>query len=246
MIHYPRLAIRSGFLFALAAFMPGAAQAEFIGNLITVEAVNADGRGVWQIPVPPNTGTVDYTHPVPVELRDEQNMLIGTIDDVMVDLDGDPVASIGFVATAGAFPTTFSVSSAVVSFPAILNPSANAQATVTLTDSSTNGASLTPVAPNTGVFLPTYNGSTLFFPLVGPQTISMGGTVTASEDTGNQLILGSVSSIQARFNFTLSPMDVANGFGRFEVVPEPGTIALAAMAAVVGAVAIARRRRNAR
>ncbi len=244
MIHQPRILI-CGVIFALAAaaLRPGAARAEFIGNLITVEAVNSDGRGVWQIPVPPNSpDMVDYTHPVPVELRDAENMLIGTIDDVMVHLDGDPVASVSFVATAGAFPTTFSVSSAVVSFPAILNPSANAQATVTLTDTSTNGASLTPVAPNTGVFLPTYNGSTLFFPLVGPQTISMGGMVTASEDTGNQTILGSVSSIQARFNFTLSAMDVANGFGRFEVVPEPGTIALAAVAAAVGALALRRRR----
>jgi hypothetical protein len=96
------------------------------------------------------------------------------------------------------------------------------------------------------MFLPTYNGSSLFFPLVGPETISMGGTVTASEDTGSQVILGPVSSIQARFNFTLSPMDVANGFGRFEVVPEPGTIALAAMAAVIGAAAIVRRRRTAK
>jgi hypothetical protein len=37
-------------------------------------------------------------------------------------------------------------------------------------------------------------------------------------------------------------MDVANGFGRFEVVPEPGTIALAAVAALAGAVALWRRR----
>jgi hypothetical protein len=47
---------------------------------------------------------------------------------------------------------------------------------------------------------------------------------------------------QARFNFTLSAMDVANGFGRFEVVPEPGTLALAAVAAFAGAAAIWRRR----
>jgi hypothetical protein len=132
-----------------------------------------------------------------------------------------------------------------VSFPSILNPLANAQANVTLTDSATNGATLTPVAPNTGVFLPTYNSSTLFFPLVGPQTISMGGNVTASEDTGSQVIAGSVSSIQARFNFTLSPMDVANGFGRFEVIPEPGTIALVAVASVLGAASFFRRRRMA-
>jgi hypothetical protein len=89
--------------------------------------------------------------------------------------------------------------------------------------------------------MPTYNGSTLFFPLVGPQTISSGGSVTASEGTGDQPIAGSVSSIQARFQFTLSPTDVANGSGRFEVVPEPSTVGLVGVAALVVAAGLRRR-----
>jgi hypothetical protein len=226
-----------------SAFTAGTATADFVGATITVEATNSDGRGTFTVNLPANpTDPYTYNNPNVVELRDSENMLIGSIDDIQVHLEGDPVASISFVATAGAFPTTFSINSAVVSFPPILNPIGNAISTVTLTDTSTNGASITPVAPNTGLFLPTYNGSTLFFPLVGPQTISSGGAVTANEGTGNQVIAGSVSSIQARFNFTLSAMDSASGVGRFEVVPEPSTIILAGAAAIIGAVSMWRRR----
>jgi hypothetical protein len=221
----------------------GTATADFIGATITVEATNTDGRGTFTVNLPANApDPYTYNNPNVVELRDSENMLIGSIDDIQVHLEGDPVASISFIATAGSFPTTFSINSAVVSFPPILNPIGNATATVTLTDTSTNGASLTPVAPNTGVFLPTYNGSTLFFPFVGAQNISSGGAVTANESTGDQIIAGSVSSIQARFNFTLSAMDTATGFGRFEVVPEPSTIILAGAAVVVSAVSMWRRR----
>jgi len=226
-----------------AAFTARTVQAEFIGATIMVEATNADGRGTFTVNLPPNPpDPYIYTNPNPVELRDQENMLIGIIDDIAVRLEGDPVVTVSFVATAGSFPTTFSINSAVVSFPPIVNPIGNATATVTLTDTSTNGASFTPVAPNTGAFLPIYNGSTVFFPLIGPQSISSGGAVTATESTGDQPIAGAVSSIQARFNFTLSAMDVASGSGRFEVVPEPSTIFLLGAAAVVG-VAAARRRR---
>ncbi len=225
----------------VAVIAPVAARADFIGNLITIEAVNTDGRGIWQIAVPPNSpDMVDYAQSEPIELRDAEQTLIGSIDDLMVHLDGDPVASVSFVATAGSSTTTFSISSAVVSFPAITNPSASATAEVTLTDSSTNGALLSPVGANTGVFLPTYNGSTLYTQLIGTTSISSGGSVTASGSLGDP-IAGAVSSIQARFNFTLSPLDVANGTGRFEVIPEPATLSLLGVMAMVIGVAFGRR-----
>jgi hypothetical protein len=147
---------RSGILASVAALAilataPDVAHADFLGNLITVEAVNADGRGTWQVAVPPNPpDMITYTNPDTVELRDAEQMLIGTIDDVTVHLEGDPVVSLSFVATAGSFPTTFTVSSAVVSLPAISNPTGNASASVTLTDSAANGASATPVSPKYG------------------------------------------------------------------------------------------------
>jgi hypothetical protein len=226
---------------ALAGF-PTIATAGFLGNLITIEATNATGRGTWQFPVPANPpDTINYAHPDVVVLRDQNQAIIGTVDDIAVNLDGDPVASISFVATAGASPTTFSVSSAVVTFPAITNPAASATAEVTLTDTSTNGASLTPVSPNTGVFLPTYNGSTIYTQLIGTTTISSGGSITAN-GAFNDPIAGAVSSIQARFNFTLSAADVASGTGRFEVIPEPTTLVLLAAGAACAAAAGLRRR----
>ena len=97
-----------------------AARADFTGNLITIEAVNEDGRGTWQAALPANPpDTIDWSNPDPIFLRDAEQQLIATIDDLMVHLEGDPVASLSFVATAGSFATTFTISSAVVSFPGI-------------------------------------------------------------------------------------------------------------------------------
>jgi hypothetical protein len=225
----------------IVGFGANAARADFSEQLITIEAVNADGRGTWQLARPQNPpDRIDYSHPDPILLLDAEQQLIGTIDDLMLHLDGDPLVNISFVATAGASTTTFTINSAVVSFPALINPTGNASAEVTLTDSSANGASMQPVSPNTGMFIPLYNGSTSFTQLLGGLSISSGGSVQTG-GTGNQTIPGSVSSIQARYQFTLSATDVANGTGQFEVIPEPSTVLLS-LCGLVGGVLVWRRR----
>lgn len=228
----------------VVALLGSPAMADFMGNVITVQATSEDGTAVWQAAFPPDPPDDQFTYrnSGPILLRDTSNeRLIGSISDIEVTLDGDPMVNIAFSATAGSFGTTFTINSATVNFPALTNPQAIASANVTLTDTGTNGASMNLVGANQGVFLPLYNGGTLFFPLIGAQNVTSGGSVTVAESTGLQTISGSVNSILARFQFTLSALDNVTGTGNFTVIPEPGTIVLLSIGGVIAALAYRRR-----
>jgi len=203
---------------------PTISRAGFIGNLLTIEAAADGDVDTLEIALPPGKGKLHWKIEKKHEFRGKgQGKHLGFLDDMEVDLDGDPAVNLAFVATAGNSGTTFTITSAVVSFPALVNPFAVASAEVTLTDSSTDGAALTPISPRVGMFVALYNfGATDFAQLLGPQSLSSGGTLTASEGTGIQTIAGSVSDIQALFRFYLSANDSVTGHGHFEVaIPEP-------------------------
>jgi hypothetical protein len=155
--------------------------------------------------------------------------VIGSIDEMTVELDGDPVASISFTATAGSSDTTFSLSSATVGFPTLTNPPASSDAELTLTDIGSDGVSVSVVSPNSGLFKSVYNGSSAFSELLGNISISGGSTTIMGDSSGT--IAGPVSSIQAVWTFKLSANDQVSGAGTFEVViPEPSTLLLASFA----------------
>jgi hypothetical protein len=174
-------------------------------------------------------------------------LALGTINSFGLTYIADPSVSILFVATAGGFDTTFTITSAVVSFPALTDPIGLASAEVTLTDTGQNGATLTPVAPSIGVFTALYNFGSTFVELVGAQSLAGGGMLTASESFGPSQIAGPVTSIQGYFHFTLSANDGAAGNGTFSVargttIPAPGAILLGTIGA--GLVTWLRRRRT--
>jgi hypothetical protein len=164
------------------------------------------------------------------DLETDDGTVIGTIDEMTVELDGDPVASISFTATAGSADTTFSLSSATVGFPTLTNPAASADAELTLTDIGSDGVSVSVVSPpNSGLFKSVYNGSSAFAELLGNISISGGSTTVMGDSSG--AIAGSVDSIQAVWTFKLSANDQVSGIGAFVVVPEPSTLLLACFAA---------------
>jgi hypothetical protein len=215
-----------------------AVRAAFIGDLITVVATNEQGSAEARVPMPlshlpPQAKVPEHVRWMLAErfdLETEDGTVIGTIDDLTVELDGDPVASISFTATAGSSDTTFSLSSATVGFPALTNPPASADAELTLTDVGSDGVSVSVVSPpNSGLFKSVYNGSSAFSELLGNISISGGSTTIMGDSSGT--IAGSVSSIQAVWTFKLSANDQVSGAGTFEVViPEPSTLLLASFA----------------
>jgi len=157
------------------------------------------------------------------ELRDGP-VVLGWVDTLGILLEGDPVASINFNVTAGGSDVTVTVSSATVSFSALNNPAASAEAEITLTDNGGAAATIDPISGNSGLFRAIYNGTQEYASLLGSSSIG-GGGVTFSEDTSGP-IAGSVSSIQAQFAFQLSAGDSASGTGTFTVVPEPTSAGL--------------------
>jgi hypothetical protein len=162
------------------------------------------------------------------DLEADDGTLIATVDELTVELIGDPVASISFTATAGSADTTFSLSSAVNAFPTLTNPPASSSAELTITDIGSDGVSVSVVSPNNGLFKALYNGSSVFTEQLGNTSIS-GGSTTVMEDLSST-IAGSVSSIQAVWTFELSANDQASGIGTFVVVPEPSTLLLVSFA----------------
>jgi hypothetical protein len=228
-----------------------AVHAEFLGNLLSITASSDAGTAETNIPLPdplPNgqsPGYLQLSSPELFELRTDQGELIGTVGDLQIALDGDPLANISFTATAGGSDTTFSLSSAIVSFAAMTNPHAMASAEMTLTDNDGSGASIDVVSPNAGLFQAVYNGSATYAELLGSASFTGGASASTAEDTSG-VIGASVSSIQGVWQFTLSAGDGTRGRGEFQVVPEPSSLLLVACAVGVGTVFFLRNRKRAR
>lgn len=177
----------------------------------------------------------------PVELRDGQDNLIGTIEDLDITIDPDPLVIMNFAVLAGNFPANFNITSALVNFPALVNPTAFASAGFSATDGSTpgNGVSVDLISPNTGLFTAEYNGGTEFAALLAGQSTAVPTTISSSSDTGFPpgVLNATVSSIQSHFDFRLSANDRLAGNGRFEVlIPEPSSL----MILIVGLLASCR------
>jgi hypothetical protein len=171
----------------------------------------------------------------------------GAITYLRIFTKSDPEVGIEFGVRAGSSTTTYSISSGVLTFAAMVNPTAYASAGITLTDRITaSGATITGLLPVSGggkTHQALYNGSTVFANLVNGFTIPS-GTVTHSEENGNEFsmitINDTLTSIESKFNFTLSARDSASGTSTFVVVPEPATIALLGL----GSLTLLRRKRG--
>lgn len=226
------LLIRLLLLIAACCFPLAGAQADFVGSdLVMVTMSDTQGRSASAgIPNP----YVNLPDQVPDHVEEMINErfaiqdgddVLGWVDWLAADLDGDPVASIGFNVTAGGSNVTVGVSSATVAFSPLNNPPASAEAEVTLTDNGNDGAAIDVVGGETGLFKAIYNNSQEYVSLLGSSSV-MGGEVDIFQEDANGPIAGSVSSIQAQFNFELSAGDSARGTGRFVVVPEPSTVVM--------------------
>ena len=186
-------------------------------DVVTVRATAGDAAGElsWIIPDEPDLYEASFE---PATIFDATGSPIATLDSFSVGYKVDPLVSISFTATAGSSDTTFLISSALLTFPTLVDPQGHADASITLTDTRKDGATLTGELSG-DVFQGRYNAGTVFAGLLGDTSVA-GGSATVSEAI-DQIISESVSSIQCQFGFTLSAHDQVSGVGQFEVVPVP-------------------------
>ncbi|MCX7427617.1 MAG: PEP-CTERM sorting domain-containing protein [Planctomycetia bacterium] len=216
-----------------------AANAEFSAQIVTVTATAGPDSASysWEMPKLADVVSDPVTWSMQEEnlqLRSQGGAVIGTVEDLVVMLYGDPQVNVDFSVSAGNTPTTFTITSALVSFQWLKDVQGFASAGVTLTDSTGDGASLNLASGWNGLYRATYNGSTVFAELLAAQSIAGPGTISSSTDSGVQAIPGLVNSIQASYAFKLSAKDYASGSSQFEVigttsdVPEPSMFAMMA------------------
>jgi hypothetical protein len=129
----------------------------------------------------------------------------------------------------------------------------NSSVGVTVTDSNGSTSMLFQNNGSTAIFVGTVNlGSVLPLNPTGPATLPItladcspsftGCTTTSSTGIASQAVpAGTATLIGITLTFELSPGDSAGLTSRFEIVPEPGTLALA-LSGLVGLGLIGRRR----
>ncbi|MFC1739544.1 PEP-CTERM sorting domain-containing protein [Planctomycetota bacterium] len=171
--------------------------------------------------------------PVLIAANNHPEIILATVEGVNIAVKADPMIELGFAVAAGEYTTHFSFTSDVQTFDPLTNPDARAYAAIStgLDDTLTGNYEF-----GTKAYEALYNGDVVFAHLVDPVTSGVG-----SENTGWQQIAGNVSSMQAKWWFTVTPYGTASGSSTFEVVPEPTTIALLGMG---GLVLLRRRKRK--
>lgn len=207
--------------------------------VLTVEAQNAAGTARVEILGDQMTwngatGTYEWSQIGPQALLSSSGDQIGTIEELSLRFDPSYLVSLGFSFQAGDSETSFSVTSALLDFPALNNAEGTASAAFTVTDVNADGATLRGNGPDGGAYLAHYNGfvptGTEFAELVNEVDAPAQSSVSAFEIEPIQSIGDPVVDMSAQVLFDLSASDLASGTTNYFIVPEPASLALLALA----------------
>lgn len=207
-------------------------------TIFQIQAENEDGVGTYEF-VDPDPVFVDGQYSwnlgEATPITGENGQTIATLDGTTVFAMADPVLTLNFAVSAGS-ATIYTVSSPLLSFPAISPAEGRASAAITVTDAADDGASLTGgYVGGTKSFQADYNGmvpgGTLFANLVDNDSTSTGfDSITSMEDFplgGGFSPISSVSSMSTQFMFTVGAGDQVSGTSVFVTqVPEPSCLLL--------------------
>lgn len=251
-----------GRLLAICALGVGAAlaNADVSEIILQITAVSSDGHtGSWQVGLPQatfniDTGSYGWSYAAAegsagqqIFARDSQGnivndefgspIVLGELRAASTTLIEDPQVNLGFTLVAGnAATTTFLVQSALLSFAPIANPFATTSGTLTVTDSfGVNGATMAKVLAG-GQYRSEYNGfvpgGTPFAELIDTFSAPAIGSNSSSDSLAGN-IAGNVSNMSAQVNFSLTRRDTATGTTDYRIVPEPTSLGLLGLAALL-------------
>lgn len=171
--------------------------------------------------------------PLPVELRDEDDDLIAILEQGSTQVRENPQISIGYLVQAGSSLTTFTITSALLSFSTMNNPDARASVSMGITDIDGNGAELRGLHDGPAAYLAEYNGfvpgGSTFSALIGSIVVGSGGSGSAFQNdppTGYRMITGGVSDMSVQYKFSLTANDTSSGTSNYRIIPEPASIVL--------------------
>jgi hypothetical protein len=235
-----------GALLAAVLSVNSVATAEIVGNPLVVVALTDTGlTSSWVVRPQDGTWSPDgmnwhYNNPNTVQLW-SQGQLLGSISDISMSLIGDPQVNLNFSVQSGAVNTTFTIASALLTFPPINNATAQASAGVSVTDNNGDGVQLTGLQGGMA-YRADYNGlvpsGTNYASLISGVSAGSLSSNTGSGSVGPNTIPGNSSDMSSMWNFSLSPFDIASGTSTYQIVPSPSGLALLC----VGLIGLRRRR----
>ena len=219
-----------------------------IGDPVLIyEATNAMGSGSFTVSEDDGAWDGDtwfWMAFEPIQIFTDSGDLIVTLTQGSALFQEDPVIGLGFAVLAEDFDTTFTITSATLTFDTITDAEGRTSGGITLTESNGDTALLTGLQAGGTLFHADYNsGSTFANLLTGP--FSEGdafGTTSATDEFpagGAFAPMGDVSDISVEWSFELSANDQASGTSVFVVIPTPASFALIA----IGGLVAGRRRR---
>lgn len=213
------------------------ASANLDGPAMKITATTSAGTGSWEIGFDAfqydgKTDSFSWVSNGPTDIVSASGQVLATINAANAYYQQDPIIALGFLATAGNSAVNFTVDSALLSFATINPAQAQASAGTSLTDVNGDGASLS--STDGKLYRSYYNGfqNNVFAPLVGGSVAGPNDTVVTSQSVGFTGVGTGVSDMSAGWKFTLSANDMASGTSRYEVVPEPVSLAVFGLAAL--------------
>lgn len=214
-----------------AAILAAPAMADMVGGGLTITATNTLGEtATVTIEAPTSARHWIWSSNETVEMRAQSGNVVATInpngEETSVEYFDDPVINLAFTVFAGAAPTTFTITSAQLSFPAMV-AQGRATAAITLTESDGDTARIDPVSG--GIYMAQYNGfipgGTTFADILTGTEASAWSSSTQSDQVpagpGFQAIPGTVTDIQVRFRFVLTAHDQASGTSSYVITERP-------------------------